>query len=60
MQHPVSSLEYPSSDVLIVVLCYLLMVGYSLETSCVSQLIDGVEVVVKLLPVGILIEPLVP
>ena len=59
-QHLVSSLESPSSDVLVVVPCYLLMVGCSSETSRVSQLIDGVEVMVKLLTIGILVEPLIP
>ena len=47
--HPVSSLEFPRSKVLVVVPCYLLMVSYSLETSLVSQLINGVEIVIKLL-----------
>ena len=59
-KHPVSSLECPSSDFFVVVLCYLLVVGCSLETSRVSQLINGVKFVVKLLPVGILIKLLVP
>ena len=59
-QHPVSSLECPSSDVLVVVLGYLLVAGCSPETSHVSQLIDRVKVVIELLPIGILVEPLVP
>lgn len=58
VQHPISSLEGPSLNVLVVVSCHLLMTSYSPETSHVSQLIDGVEVVVELLPVGVLIKPL--
>ena len=46
-------------DILVVVLGYLLVVGHSPETSHVPQLIDRVKVVIKLLPIGILIEPLV-
>ena len=60
VQHPVSNLEFHNSDVLVVVPCYSLVVGCSPETSHGFQLINGVEVVVKLLPVGILIKPLVP
>ena len=58
--HLLSGLECPSSDVLVIVLCYLLVVGYSLETSLVSKFINGVKIVVKLLLVGILVELLVP
>ena len=54
-QHPVSNFESLSSDVLVVVPCHLLLVGCSLKTNCVSQLINGVKVVVKLLQVGILV-----
>ena len=58
-QHPVSSLEGPSSNVLVIVLCYLLMVSCSLETSCVLQLITSIEVIIELLPISVLIKPLV-
>ena len=59
-QHLVSSFECPSLDIFVVVPCHLLVVGCSPKTSPVFQFINGVKVVVKLLPVGILIEPLVP
>ena len=58
-QHSVSSLECSSSDILVVVLGHLLVVGCSPETSHVPQLINRVKVVIELLPVGILVEPLV-
>ena len=57
-QHPVSSLECPSSDVLVVLLGHLLVVGCSLETYHVSQLVDGVKVMFELLLVGVFIKTL--
>ena len=59
-RHPISSLKGLSSNFIVVVLCHLLMVSYSPETSHVSQLIDGVEVMVESLPIGVLVKQLVP
>lgn len=59
-QHPVSKLEGPCSDVLVVVMCHPLMVSCSWATSYAPQLMNGVEAVIELLPVSVFIEPLEP
>ena len=56
--YPIPRFEYPCSYVLIVVSCYHMVVSYGLEASHVPQLIDGIEVVVELLPVSVFFMPL--